>query len=335
MSPRHVLSSGRFLNALFIAIMAVGAAVLLALGPNLAPGAPPVAASGAGSSGNALPQVEPTTVPSAGSVTELFLPLVAQQAEPQSAVSGEEAPPPLMAASSGHSGNSLVSPPPAARQTFVADTGGDLDRYLPRAALVDGRLKFTVHIAAPIVKDSEFIDAGGWLTDAGLQQMKSERKLSDYSVLQLQVYDVDEDAAFCAQVDHVWINGRRLEQGGIPAVLRGSNDTWNTWTVLVPTQMLRFPVHSDDNAQTGQPAPNEIAIEVDTRQCLFSSWALEVDWGAVTVLPGLNYGLFFVHGWTGNEGTFEAFQNFAERDGYTVYSTVNYSDGIDTLAAHA
>lgn len=98
MSPRHVLSSGRFLNALFVTIMAAGAAVLLALGPSLAPGAPPVAASRAGSFGNVLSQVEPTTVPNAGSVTELFLPLVAQQAEPQSAVSGEEAPLPLMTA---------------------------------------------------------------------------------------------------------------------------------------------------------------------------------------------------------------------------------------------
>lgn len=152
MSPRHVLSSGRFLNALFVAIMALGSAMLLALGPNMEPGVPPVAASGADSSGNVLSQVEPTTVPNAGSVTELFLPLVAQQTEPQSVVSGVEAPPPLMAASSEHSGHSPVSPPPEARETFVTDTGGDLDQYLSRTDLAGGRLKFTVNIAAPVLR---------------------------------------------------------------------------------------------------------------------------------------------------------------------------------------
>ena len=188
MSPRRALISRRLLNVLFAVMIAVWAAMLFTWGLTMSPGVPSVAARGASSFGNVLPQVEPTTVPSAGSMTELFLPLVAQQAEPQSTVSDVEVASSLMAASSGHSGNSSVFPPSEARQTFVADTGGDLDRYLPRADLADGRLKFTVNIAAPVVKDIQYVDAGGWLTDAGLQEMESERKLSDFSVLQLQVH---------------------------------------------------------------------------------------------------------------------------------------------------
>lgn len=332
MSPQHISFSRRSLGVSVAISIAIGASVILfmiLLNNSLAP------TDAMDIAGAVASQAEqPASTPNAGSVTELFLPLVAQQAEPQSAVSGEEAPPPLMAASSGHSGRSPVSPPPAARQTFVADIGGDLDRYLFRSDLAGGRLKFTVNIAAPVIKDARFVDADGWLTDAGLQQMKSERKLSDFSVLQLHVYDVDDDSPFCVQADHLWINGRRLEQGGTPAVLRGDDKIWNTWTVLVPTQMLRFPVYSGDDAQTSQPAANEIAIAVDTKQC-FRRWALEVDWGAVSVRPSLTYGLFFVHGWTGDDTTFGDFYGYAQQDNYLAFGPKNYSKGIEPLVTTA
>ncbi|MBE2239195.1 MAG: hypothetical protein IAE81_15510 [Caldilineaceae bacterium] len=95
----------------------------------------------------------------------------------------------------------------------------------------------------------------------------------------------------------------------------------------IPTLFLRFPIQQANGAV--QPALNEIAIDVDTQQC--DGWAVEIDWGVISVRPALNYGLFFIHGWTGDEGTFQYFNTLAEQDEYQTYQLINYKDGIQSL----
>ena len=135
-------------------------------------------------------------------------------------------------------------------------------------------------------------------------------------------------AADCAEVDYVAINGYRIvDTSGAPLSLEGSDQEWGTWKVDIPSLYLKFPIQQANGVV--QPAINEIAIDVDTQQC--NGWAMEVDWGAICVLPALNYGLLFVHGWTGNEADFGHFHDLAEADGHPTYEPKNYGRGILTI----
>lgn len=264
------------------------------------------------------PQVVPTVVANAHAAPTLFLPLLVRQQHQQDLFAFQENPPEITAASYDHIGHSPISAPLANSYTFVADSGGDLDQYLHRLQVAGGRLNFTINITAPVVpSDSQHV-VDGWLTVQGLEYMKSQRKLSDLTLLQLQVYDVDHGAPGCAEVDHIWVNGHLVERDGAPVVLRGGDGNWDSSGIFVPTYFLRFPLDSGTDGQNIQPTPNEISIEVDSLQC-DTLWALEIDWGAIVVRPSLNYGLFFVHGWTGDPSTFQDFTTFAGRDGLVAY----------------
>ncbi len=255
----------------------------------------------------------------------IFLPLVANA---ELNVSGEY-PPANAVNAAAHAGNSAEDPPVANRHTFITDEGGHLDDYWFRFELPNGRLIFPITVTAPVAPiGGGYILADGSLTASGLEYMTSTHKLSEFSSLQLQVWDVDHDAADCAEVDYVAINGYRIvDTSGAPLSLEGSDQEWGTWKVDIPSLYLKFPIQQANGVV--QPAINEIAIDVDTQQC--NGWAMEVDWGAICVLPALNYGLLFVHGWTGNQNDFQHFHDLAEADGYATYEPKNYGDGILTV----
>jgi pimeloyl-ACP methyl ester carboxylesterase len=56
-----------------------------------------------------------------------------------------------------------------------------------------------------------------------------------------------------------------------------------------------------------------------------------VDWGAITLRPSLDYGLLFIHGWTGKADTFQDFHDFAQQEGYLAYRLQDFERGILTL----
>lgn len=258
--------------------------------------------------------------------TTVFLPLVAHESEDHN-IAHHEVPPLHVMASSDRTGHSITLPPIANNHTFVADDGGHLDEYWFRSELPNGQLAFTIAITAPMVSLAH-IYSDGLLTFPGLEYMHSRHKLSYTSLLQLHLWNINHRSALgCAEIDLVSINGYRIEQNGLPVVLRSGDSTWDTWGIFFPTTFLRFPIASDDGSQVVQPMLNEITVDVDTQQC-DSPWAIEVNWGAIYVLPSLNYALFFVHGWTGEPSGFEVFQSLAQQGDYLAYTSQNLERGV-------
>jgi pimeloyl-ACP methyl ester carboxylesterase len=247
----------------------------------------------------------------------------------------EEVPPALVMASSDHSGHSATPPPAANSYTYVADKGGFLDQYLGRSEMANGLLTFVFTTTAPVVPTAADLNQDGSLTGIGLDRMYRSHKLSRRSYLQLHVWDVDHDAPDCAEVDVVYINGNRIEQSGSPATLRNGNGIWDTWGVFFPTSFLRFPLTPYASPNGFLPALNVVNIEVNTQQCEMNDWKVEVDWGAVSVRPSLNYGLFFVHGWTGNPGGFKYFDELAQQDGYLSFISQRLQEGVLPLGESA
>jgi hypothetical protein len=188
-----------------------------------------------------LVQSEPTIISSVlQTSTTVFLPLVAHQSQDQN-VAHHEVPPLHVMASSDRTGHSITPPPAANNHTFVADDGGHLDEYWFRSELPNGQLAFTIAITAPMVSLAH-IYSDGLLTFPGLEYMHSRYKLSYTSLLQLHLWDVDHDTLGCAEIDIVSINGYRIEQNGLPVVLRSGDSTWDTWGIFFPTTFLRFPI---------------------------------------------------------------------------------------------
>jgi len=275
-----------------------------------------------------LAEPAPTTLPTTQTANSIFLPLIAHESDNELDLHHESAPP-LVIASSDHNGHSATPPPAANSYTFIADQGGHLDEYWERSDLSNGLLTFSIAISEPAVSIYD-VFPDGLLTPAGLDHMVSKHKLSNDSLLTLHVWDVDHDAYGCAEVDLVSINGYRVKRDGLPVALRSGNSIWDTWGVFFPTTFLRFPVRFGDGAQVVEPALNEITIDVDTQQCEIT-WAVEVDWGAITLRPSLDYGLLFIHGWTGKADTFQDFHDFAQQEGYLAYRLQDFERGILTL----
>ena len=194
--------------------------------------------------------------------------------------------------------------------------------------MANGLLTFVFTTTVPVVPTTSYLNQDGSLTGIGLDWMYRFHKLSRRSYLQLHVWDVDHDAPDCAEVDVVYINGNRIEQNGSPATLRSGNGVWETWGVFFPTSFLRFPLTPYISPISFQPALNVVNIEVNTQQCETNDWKVEVDWGAVSVRPSLNYALFFVHGWTGNSGGFSDFDELAQQDGYLSFISRRLQEGV-------
>lgn len=265
-----------------------------------------------------------------GGASQIFLPLVAS-GNAHAPLLGEHPPqkPTSRSYTQDHVGNSAVAPPASNNHTFVTDSGGNLDQYVRRADLPNGLLKFSIGVNGPVLQlRPDQLSPEGTVALLPFLVLVDQHILPQYAQLTLQVYDVDDDTGLsCLQVDHVYINGRQLEDPKrlSPASLSGGNEQWNTWTIAFPAYFLKYPNSPGVNGALPIAVNNEIAIEVDTAACQDAEWRVEVDWGAISVRSAQNYPLFFVHGWKGTQDTFAQFVDFAAEAGiYTYTADINY-----------
>ena len=262
----------------------------------------------------------------------IFLPLIANM----ELNSSDEYPPSRNDGvnAAAHAGNSAEDPPAASRHTFVTDQALYLDDYYGRSELPGGRISFPITLTAPVISQDRAHSDGSIKSDEDYRALLNIHTIPEYVFLELHVWDVDDDVSlgFCPEIDYVFINGHRLEHesGFPPFSLHGGNGKWATWSISFKSDLLRFAVTQRVDGQLPVPAVNEISIEVNA-ECEEEDWQVEVDWGALYLGPSLAHPLLFVHGWTGDNLTFKAFQEFADYAGYSVSIPANYGDGIEDL----
>lgn len=226
-------------------------------------------------------------------------------------------------------------PPPEHDDThFVTDTGVWLDRYLYRDDVPDGFLTFDIEIDryySPLISPNS-VDAKGFLLPAVRQDLINKKLLPERGTLTLQVWDVDHDSTGCPEVDYVYINGNILQNsiGSGPATLSSGNETWSTWSIDFPIELLKFPTSKGSTGQKPTPVANEIAVEIDV-MCGPHNWAVEVDWGSIHI-PSPIRPVIFAYGFTGDTSSFETFENFLLQDGIPSAGTADLSRGIYPIA---
>jgi len=224
--------------------------------------------------------------------------------------------------------------PEPTENVFVANTGGQLDQYLYRRNTPDGRLRFNINIDryySSLISPSN-VDSQGFLKAEILQQLIDEHLLPSTAYLTLAVYDVDQDASPCAELDYVEVNGRRVQTQLGFATLSSGSDQWDRLTFPVPLSQLKLPTES--GVENQRPAAlNEIGIEIDSLLC--NAWAVEVDWAAITIgsldiVPPTYppyHPILFVHGWTGDRNTFNTFKEYTT-NAHIPYAVVDLERGI-------
>ncbi len=204
---------------------------------------------------------------------------------------------------------------------FVADSGGDLDQYLFRNDRPDGRLRYFIDITRYFfnVADASSnirFDSNGFLTPASVNHITSKRILPSTVKLLMRVYDVDEDAEWCPEVDLVFVNGLPLTRSGQQVRLSGANETWSVVSYDVPISLLKFP-QNKGNSVVPTVGRNEIAIQIDANQCTYNgqpAWAVEVDYGILEITGPVRH-VVFVHGWTGSTTSFSVINDRLRSDG--------------------
>ncbi len=203
---------------------------------------------------------------------------------------------------------------------FIADTGGDLDQYLFRTNLPDGRLKYTIPIKRYYFNAADAnirFDSNGFLTPSAASYAINKKILPATVQLRMRVFDVDEGAAWCPEVDLVFVNGNELLKGGQHVRLSGADDVWSVVSYDVPIRLLRFP-QARGNYTRPTPAANEIAIRVDASNCTTSggdpAWAVTVDYGILEI-PSPVRPVVFAHGWTGTTESFKTIDDRLKEDG--------------------
>lgn len=217
---------------------------------------------------------------------------------------------------------------------FVADRGGDLDQYLFRTDRPGGRLKYSIDITRYFfnVDDASSnirFDSNGFLTSASVSHITSKRILPPTLKLLMRVYDVDEDAEWCPEVDLVFVNGLPLTRGGQQVRLSGANETWSVVSYDVPISLLKFPQNKGNGAAPAV-GRNEIAIQIDANQCTYNgqpAWAVEVDYGILEV-TGPVRPVVFVHGWTGSTTSFGVISDRLRADGIPSAGHAELQEGI-------
>jgi len=264
------------------------------------------------------------------SLDRIFLPLVANVEVNANA----EYPPSRIEAvnAAAHAGNSAEDPPVVTRHTSVTDQAPWLDDYFGRSELPEGLLTFPITLTAPVLSQDRTNPDGSIKSDWDYIILKDMHAIPEYVFLELHVWDVDDDVEdTCPEIDYIFVNGHRLgDQGGFPlgAFLRGGDGNWTTWSISFKSDLLRFAVRPGFDGQPPVPGINEISIEVNA-ECEEEDWRVEVDWGALYLGPSLAYPLLLVHGWTGDEHTFDAFKNFATYAGYNAKIADNLGRGIE------
>jgi pimeloyl-ACP methyl ester carboxylesterase len=230
---------------------------------------------------------------------------------------------------------------------FVANSGEDLDQYLFRADRPNGELKFHIDITRfyfppELVGQTEKIE----FRPDGLL------KSSDYAVknkllppsaeLRLRLWDVDEGATPCPEVDLISINGMSLKDRGQDAYLTGSDRTWSAHTYTVPISMLKFPQREGKGGSKPIPASNLVTIEINSKQCVTAgrgSWAVQVDHAILRITEPVRP-VVFAHGWTGSTDSFDPIEKrFEQRavsgDHIITGGQVDLKEGLEPIPATA
>lgn len=222
-------------------------------------------------------------------------------------------------------GRGPVPSPQKSETYFVTDQSTYLDRYLSRRNVPNGKLPVPIPIdryySSLITSDS--IDPNtGRLKDSAFDELVKRGYLPLDTTVYLSVYDVDHNATGCPEVDYLYVNGTLLRDSlNYTITLTSGDSTWSLVSYRMPTKLLKFPT------STGMTITNTVEIEIDA-QCK-TSWAIEVDWIALSIPPAeASRPFVFVHGWTGNGNTFDDFTRLMEEDRISYRQPVTYSDGI-------
>lgn len=215
---------------------------------------------------------------------------------------------------------------------FIADTGGNLDQYLFRTDVPDGRLRFEIPITRYYFTSASQIqfDADGFLTSSAAAYVKEKKILPATAHLEMRVFDVDEDAEWCPEVDLVYVNGKAVLKNGAQARLTGANDTWSSFSVDVPIELLKFPRTKGSNAAPAK-TNNEIAVRIDASNCTTidgnPAWAVTVDYGHLSINSPVRP-VVFAHGWTGTTDTFDYVEERLDDDGIQTAGQANLMEGL-------
>lgn len=230
--------------------------------------------------------------------------------------------------------------PEANDHHFVANSGGHLDQYLFRDDVPDGRLNFDIPITRYYFNPDDqqvVFDHEGFLTPSTIEHLTRNHILPESALLRLSVFDVDENDSECREVDHVYVNDKRIPEIGPQAKLSGADEAWSAVSIEVPIAVLKFPQNKGDNGNKPQEVNNKISIQLDVLGCLnrqngHPAWAVEVDWGMIEI-PSPIRPIMFVHGWTGDVNTFNDFIQFMQQDGIPSVEPVDLLWGIQPIAS--
>jgi pimeloyl-ACP methyl ester carboxylesterase len=191
---------------------------------------------------------------------------------------------------------------------FIVDTGGDLDKYVFKEDVVDGKLR----IAIPVSRFFGEVDADGKLQN--IQTMIDRGIIGKEARLLINVYDVDNDyqgTEVRPEQDFVFFNGKQLKDP-----LTSGNDTWSTRSYTIPTSEIKFPKKSSGSDKI-VPADNNIEILVDRANAETNIWATEVDWIALEI-DGIRP-IVLIHGHGGDPSTWTTFTSFLRSDNAPFY----------------
>ncbi|MEO1415615.1 MAG: T9SS type A sorting domain-containing protein [Bacteroidota bacterium] len=203
---------------------------------------------------------------------------------------------------------------------FFASQGGDFDRYLFRSNVSGGRASYPVEIDKFCYDQLEF-NGQGFMTNA--DELIEKGVIPKEAQLSLRVFDVDHNAQFDGnndgrpdpEVDYVYVNGNLVtNKDGSPWTLTSGNNTWSTPSINIPIEYLKFPQAGGSGSVT-----NIIEIEIDVPGTGY--WAVTCDWVLIDITdPEMVYPICLVHGWNGNNTTFNEFEEFFEEDGIPSFS---------------
>lgn len=225
-------------------------------------------------------------------------------------------------------------------ERFVVNQGPMLDRYLFRTDVPNGFLRFEIPITRYFFNSDDTnirFTNEGLLTEAATRHVIRNQILPETALLRMRVFDVDEDAGSCPEVDLIYVNGKPLMSRTSQAKLTGANDTWSVPSFEVPISYLKFPQARGNNAAP-LATMNEIAIRIDSLNCPgpfgLPAWAVQIDWGMIEI-TGAVRPIVMVHGWTGSPTTFQQFNTRLQQNGIPVTAIPDLDRGISLIATTA
>lgn len=225
-------------------------------------------------------------------------------------------------------------------ERFVVNQGPMLDQYLFRTNVPNEFLRFEIPITRYFFNSDDTnirFTNEGFLTEAATRYVIRNQILPETALLRMRVFDVDEDAGICPEVDLIYVNGKPLMNRTSQAKLTGANNTWSVPSFEVPISYLKFPQARGNNAAP-TATMNEIAIRIDSLDCIGSSglpaWAVQVDWGMIEI-TGAVRPIVMVHGWTGAPTTFQQFNTRLQQNGIPVAAIPDLDRGISLIATTA